>query len=150
MKKVRISLFALILALFFVISQSQQGFSLESPAPKPALPLLKPQILPEVKEKPQSTGTLSNHIKSYQQPYLSVYMAALSALSNNLTIVSYDSAKGVIKARARGGEELFILVASFQNNLTKVRITPADGIYDIPLDVINGIFEGIKVELAHK
>ena len=32
--------------------------------------------------------------------------------------------------------------------MTQVRITPADGVYDIPTATINKLFEGIRLELV--
>lgn len=110
-------------------------------------------------EKTQATKTLpinnsenislSDHIKQYNYKYLDTFISTIAVLSNSkITITTYNTSKGEIKARLSNNKELFILVTSLQDNLTQVRITPADGIYDIPVDNIKRILNNIKLELS--
>lgn len=92
--------------------------------------------------------SLSDYIKYYSYSYADTFTSALSALStNNIAISSFNSSKGQVKAKVYN-KELFILVAAVKNNETLVRITPTDGIYNISPDIVNNIFQNIKLELT--
>lgn len=103
----------------------------------------------EVKEEKAVTKTindvsLTNLIKNYDYDYASTFKSTLNTLfQSDITLVAYDSNSGQIKARLKSGRELFILLLPSQDKLTHVRITPADGRYDLPMDIVNGIFKGI-------
>lgn len=127
--------------LIIIMSQLNQAFALDNTT------TVKNEVKPV---QPGIIFSLTNYIKSYNNPYSNVFIATLAVLSNPVAVTSFDSSKGEIKARLKNGKELFILVASFQNNLTKVRITPADGIYDISLETVNKIFDDIKFELTQR
>ena len=100
----------------------------------------------QVKSKPVS---LSNFIKGYNYSYSDTYVATLAALtSSNVELISYNSSKGTIKAKLSGGKMLYIVLIYSQPKSTQVRITPADGVYDLPDTLIEQIFGNIKLELA--
>jgi hypothetical protein len=131
-----------------VFSQVQKPNSLQLMPKIPTKPPLPGSIQKKIIVKPAPVLTLNNFIKSYQKPYMNVYISTLTTLSDTQTVTSYDSSKGEIKTRLKNGKELYVLVVPFQNNTTKVRITPGDGVYDIPSETIATMFSGINSELA--
>ncbi|EKE04577.1 MAG: hypothetical protein ACD_20C00047G0007 [uncultured bacterium] len=141
----------IILALLITAtSQFNQTFAADNLYQKPNIqPLTNQKIITDKKE----TGTtvnisLSDCIKQYRYQYLDTFISTLAALSNSkINITSYNTSKGEIKAKLGNGKGLYILVNAPQSNMTQVRITPADGIYDIPAETISKLFEDIRIEL---
>lgn len=129
----KIRILALILVLFVT---NFQAFAAEN-ATRKSVPVVT------------NDTSLTNHIREYKYRYLDTFIATLAVLSNSkLNITSYNTAKGEILASTITGKELYILVVSPQNNLTQVRITPADGVYDIPADTVKKLLDSIKLELT--
>ena len=141
----------IILALLITAaSQFNQTFAADNVYQKSNIqPLTNQKIITDKKE----TGTtvnisLSDCIKQYRYQYLDTFISTLAALSNSkINITSYNTSKGEIKAKLSNGKGLYILVNAPQSNMTQVRITPADGIYDIPAETISKLFEDIRIEL---
>lgn len=93
--------------------------------------------------------SLTNLIKNYEYDYSSTFKLTLDTLVQfNVIPIDCDSAKGQIRARlASSGREIFILLLPSSQKLTHVRITPADGNYNLPLGFVNQIFDAIDKNL---
>jgi len=88
--------------------------------------------------------SLNDYMQNFQYPYDKVFINTLAALSDlNFQITSFNSTKGEIFAKFKK-KELYIVISKTDNNKTLVRITPADGIYDISSDVTKEIFDNLK------
>lgn len=144
----------IILALLITAnSQFNQTFAADNVYEKSNIqPLTNQKIITNQKETMENSTvniSLSDCIKQYRYQYLDTFISTLAALSNSrINIDSYNTSKGEIKAKLSNGKGVYILINAPQSNATQVRITPADGIYDIPKETINKIFENIKVELV--
>jgi hypothetical protein len=137
-------LFISILSLVILNCQVGQLFALDNTGMNPILLNTKGD---EKLSKPNTS--LSDHIRQYNYQYLDTFISVLAVLSRSkVAIDSYNTSKGEIKAKLGNGKEVYILVVSPQIDLTQVRITPSDGVYNIPLDMLNRVFENIKVELT--
>ncbi|OGI19762.1 MAG: hypothetical protein A2287_01705 [Candidatus Melainabacteria bacterium RIFOXYA12_FULL_32_12] len=143
----------LALSLIIVNFQFNQSFAAENLNQAPNISPLTNQktILPNSKNDEKSNTaniSLLDCIKQYRYQYLDTFICTLAALSNaKIAVTSYNTSKGEIKAKLNDGKGLYILVVSTQSNMTQVRITPADGVYDIPTATTNKLFEGIRLEL---
>ena len=92
--------------------------------------------------------SLTELIKNFNYSYPKTFRSTLTTLMQfNIKPVSYDSSKGEIKAKLATGKEIFILLLPSQEKLTHVRITPADGRYDISRELISQIFQTIERNL---
>jgi len=93
--------------------------------------------------------SLTNLIKNYDCDYADTLKSTIISLSTmGITTSSYNTDKGQISAFLPSGKEIFILVVPFDNNSTYVRITPADGTYNLPMTTINTIFSNIQDNLS--
>ena len=98
----------------------------------------------KLKEPVMTNASLVNFVRNYECDYRSTLSSTLNTLVQaNIMPVDYDSGRGQIRARLASGKELFILLLPSQAKLTHVRITPADGRYNVPPEMINDIFQGI-------
>lgn len=104
---------------------------------------------PTVQTPPPVTKiSLVNLVRTLKCDYSSAFMSTLGTLvDKGITLLEYDSTKGQIKARLASGRDLFILLLPSKEKLTYMRITPADGRYDIPVDTINQLFNDIDQNL---
>ena len=92
--------------------------------------------------------SLTNLIKNYNFSYANTIKSTVTSLSEMQIIpVSYNTEKGQIIAKLASGKELFILIIPYKENYTCVRITPADGNYNLPMTTINEIFLTISNNL---
>lgn len=121
---------------------------------------IKQNDLPPMEEKmrevkttaPENTAntdiSLTNLIQNYKYDYASTFKSTLNVLFQlDITPTEYDTNSGQIKARLASGKEIFILLLPSQEKLTHVRITPADGHYNIPVEVIYSIFKSLDRSL---
>ncbi|OGI01162.1 MAG: hypothetical protein A2Y25_09020 [Candidatus Melainabacteria bacterium GWF2_37_15] len=101
-----------------------------------------------LKEPVITNVSLINFIRNYEYDYKRTFSSTLNTLVQlNITPVDYDSGRGQIRARLSSGKELFIFLLPSQEKLTHVRITPADGRYNVPPEMINELFQGIGKNL---
>jgi len=114
------------------------------------LPPVEENIEPLVKidkllQTPAVTDiSLANLVKSFEYDYASTFKSALNTLLLfDIVPCEYDSTRGQIKARLASGRELFVLVLPSDEKMTHIRITPADGRYDISVELVNNIFRAI-------
>jgi len=106
-------------------------------------------IKPNILNKVNNASSLTNLIKNYDCDYSGTLKSTIIALSTmGIATSSYNTEKGQILATLPSGKELFILVVPFNNNSTYVRITPADGNYNLPMATINTIFSNIQDNLT--
>ncbi len=92
--------------------------------------------------------SLTDLIKNFNYSYPKTFRSTMTTLMQfNIKPVSYDSSKGEIKAKLDSGKEIFILLLPSQKKLTYVRITPADGRYDISKELVSQIFKNLERNL---
>ena len=95
--------------------------------------------------------SLNDFIRSYDKDYSKVFISTLAAVSKmKLGISTFNSSRGEIRAKLQNSKELFIVIHPSDDKNTQVRITPANGIYDIDEDIAREIFKNIKMEIARK
>lgn len=98
--------------------------------------------------KSNNATSITNLIKNYESSYADTLKSTIIALSAmGITPDSYNTEKGQIIAKLQSGKEIFVLLVPFKEDSTCVRITPTDGIYNIPLNTINEIFSNINANL---
>ncbi len=101
------------------------------------------------KEKSFETNlSLLELVRNFSYDYSKTLRSTMAALTQfNIKPLCYDSSKGQITARLNSGRELFILLLPSQEKLTHVRITPADGRYNLSRELIDNIFKNIERNL---
>jgi hypothetical protein len=96
-----------------------------------------------------TTISLTELIRNYKYDYLRTLVSTLVSLEElNLGQIYFDSSKGQIIASPDNGKAIFILLLPSQDNLTYVRITPADGQYSINRELVNNIFSRIDQNIS--
>ena len=101
--------------------------------------------------KVNNSVSLTNLIKNYRYTYADTLKSTITAFSSvGITLNSYNTERGQIIAKLPSGQEIFILVAPFNDNSTYVRVTPTDGNYNIPMTIINELFLNISNNLSKK
>ena len=92
--------------------------------------------------------SLLSLIKNFNYDYSKTFKSVITTLNQfGIEIVSYDSSRGQINARLDSGRELFIMLLPSKETLTHVRITPADGRYNISTELVDKIFKNIDRNL---
>ena len=67
-----------------------------------------------------------------------------------MELVSFDSKSGRIFANYRHMKPIYITVSQYNSENIIVKITPADGVYDIPANITDKIFSDLSKSLAIK
>ena len=81
--------------------------------------------------------------------YDKVYSHLLGIIdASDLEVISYDSATGRIFANYKKEKPIYITVSKYNSASVMVKITPADGVYNIPASVTDKIFTGLEKSLA--
>ncbi|MDD3594141.1 MAG: hypothetical protein PHX18_05900 [Candidatus Gastranaerophilales bacterium] len=94
-------------------------------------------------------SSLTQYINYYQGGYDNVFMAVVSTIEkSDINLVSFDSQSGRIFCNYKGQKPMFVSVSEYNDKTVMVKVTPADGIYNIPSAEINKIFGGINTTLA--
>lgn len=124
-----------------------KSFSVKKPELKSIEDKIKPKV--EKKQEPFLTDvSLADLVKNFEYDYESTFKHTLNTFSQlNITILKFDTERGHINARMDSGKELFIFILPSSEKLTHVRITPADGRYDISVQFIKNIFRTIERSL---
>ncbi|MFA6989776.1 MAG: hypothetical protein WC197_06885 [Candidatus Gastranaerophilaceae bacterium] len=118
------------------------------PIPAKEIPQKTPICHPKSAVQPASSS-ISNYTATFNRSYDDVFITALSALEKSpLTVISFDSESGRIFCNYRNLKAIYGKVESTSVNSTIFRITPADGNYNIPLTIINGIFHDMRGNTA--
>lgn len=158
--KIKIIILTAIIALIPKIVQAEDfilpnSFSLEEQA-MPDIKInekeKKPVKVRNHKYNPEKTVktdvSLTKFVKNYKYNYSQTLNSTIIALTEfNIEPLCYDSSRGHIKARLNTGKELFIMLLPSTEKMTHVRITPADGQYNISMDLIGDIFTNIERNL---
>lgn len=112
-------------------------------------PILMPKTaIPQLTTVP-TTISLTELIRNYKYNYTKTLVSTLVTLEElNLGSIRFDSSKGQIIVSTPGGNDIFILLLPAQDNLTYVRITPADGQYRFSRELINNIFSRIASNIG--
>lgn len=105
-------------------------------------------VMPAITTVPTSIS-LTDLIRNYKYDYFRTLISTLVSLEElNLGQIHFDSSKGQIIASHASGKDIFILLLPSQDNLTYVRITPADGQYSINRELVNNIFSRIDHNIS--
>jgi len=92
--------------------------------------------------------SVQNLIKTYNNSYTNTFKAAIMAISTSgASPVSFNTSKGQIIAKLDSDKEILILIVPYSEKSTSIRITPADGNYNIPMSGIKKLFKAIDENL---
>ncbi len=129
-------------------SQSEQKVSSEKTEPAKTV-FDSIRKTPQQPVKPVITDvSLTELVKNFSYDYSKTLRSTMQTLTQfNIKPLCYDSSKGQIRAELNTGKELFILLLPSRQELTHVRITPADGNYNISRELVNDIFKNIERNL---
>ena len=107
------------------------------------------QVQDDIKLKYVATDlSLTDLIRHFDYEYSKTLGSTMATLAQfDIKPLCYDSSKGQIRAKLNSGKEIFILLLPSQEKLTHVRITPADGNYDLSKGLIKDIFKNINRNL---
>lgn len=107
------------------------------------------KTVPVVKQEPPKTQvSLENLVKNYKNSYADTLKSTIVSLNMmGIKTTSYNTQKGQIIAKLPSGKEIFVLIVPFSENQTSIRITPANGEYNLPMDIINEIFSAVEDNL---
>jgi len=95
--------------------------------------------------------TVTNIVQYFNYPYDKVFSHLIGIVDNSeLELVSYDTQSGRIFANYLNQKPIYITVSQYNSANVMVKITPADGIYDIPSTVTEKIFDELKRSLYSK
>jgi len=100
---------------------------------------------------PNYNGDLSitNISQYFNASYDKVFSHLLGILKdNNFEVVSCDSKSGRVFANYNGEKPVYITVSQYNSYNVLVKITPADGIYDIPASATDKVFADINKSLS--
>ncbi len=97
---------------------------------------------------PNSSQNLLDHLKAYDASYMEVYVNTIATLTDlDTKILSFNSEKGHINARISGDKEVFIIILPVNQKLTYIRVTPANGEYDLSQKFLSNFFTKIQSKL---
>ncbi len=95
--------------------------------------------------------SITSVVQYFNSPYDKVFSHLLGVVNaSDFELVSYDSEKGRIFANYKSEKPIYITVSRYNSTNVMVKITPADGIYDLPATVTNKIFSDLNRSLATK
>ena len=95
--------------------------------------------------------TITDVSQYFNAPYDKVFSHLVSIVdSSDMEIVSYDTKSGRIFANYKHEKPVYITVSQFNATNVLVKITPADGVYDIPPSVTGRIFGELNRSLVSK
>ncbi len=95
--------------------------------------------------------TVSSVIQYFGAPYDKVFSHLLGVIGmSDLELVSYDTKSGRIFANYKQEKPIYITVSKYNSYNVMVKVTPADGIYDLPGTVTEKLFSNLNNSLAEK
>jgi len=95
--------------------------------------------------------TVTSLVQYYNASYDKVFSHLVGIIdASELELVSYDSVSGRIFANYNHEKPIYITVSKYNSANIMVKITPADGIYDIPASVTNKIFNELSRSITVK
>ena len=98
-----------------------------------------------------ATQNVANIMQYFNAPYDKVFSHLIGIIDNSeFEVVSYDSSSGRIFANYKGEKPVYINVSQFNSTNVVVKITPADGVYNIPTNVTSKIFSELNKSLVSK
>ncbi len=107
----------------------------------------KAPILPDDNSK----VSVLNYMRYFHSTYQKVFTNLLGILDKSeFSIASYDSGSGKFFCNYQGKKPVYITVTEANISSVVVKITPADGIYDIPAGAVTTIFDELNASLQEK
>ena len=107
----------------------------------------KAPILPDDNSK----VSVLNYMRYFHSTYQKVFTNLLGILDKSeFTIASYDSGSGRFFCNYQGKKPVYITVTEANVSSVVVKITPADGVYDIPAGAVTSIFNELNTSLQEK
>ncbi|MCQ2957387.1 MAG: DUF3568 domain-containing protein [Candidatus Gastranaerophilales bacterium] len=95
--------------------------------------------------------TITSVVQYFPYSYDKVFSHLLGIVeASELEVVSYDSNTGKIFANYKKEKPIYITVSKYNNMSVMVKITPADGIYNIPGTVTDKIYSDLNKSLSAK
>ena len=107
----------------------------------------KAPILPDDNSK----VSVLNYMRYFHSTYQRVFTSLLGILDKSeFTVASYDSGSGKFFCNYQGKKPVYITVTEANISSVVVKITPADGVYDIPAGAVTNIFDELNTSLQEK
>lgn len=95
--------------------------------------------------------TITNVVQYFDAAYDKVFSHLLGIVDNSdFELVSYDTESGRIFVNYKNQKPIYITVSQYNSENVLVKITPADGVYDIPASMTDQIFDELKRSLYTK
>lgn len=95
--------------------------------------------------------TITNVVQYFDVAYDKVFSHLLGIVDNSdFELVSYDTESGRIFVNYKNQKPIYITVSQYNSENVLVKITPADGVYDIPASMTDQIFDELKRSLYTK
>ena len=92
--------------------------------------------------------TITSIVQYFDIPYDKVFSHLVGIVDNSeLELASYDTKSGRIFANYNSQKPIYITVSQYNKENVMVKITPADGVYDIPASITDKIFDELKRSL---
>ena len=97
------------------------------------------------------TQSVTSVVQYFNYPYDKVFSHLLGVIENSdLELVSYDSQKGRIFSNYKGEKPIYITVSQYNSSNVMVKVTPADGIYNLPASLTDKLFADLNRSLYSK
>ena len=107
----------------------------------------KGAILPD----DNASKTITSVVQYFNYPYDKVFTHLLGIIdASEMELISYDTKSGRIFANYKNEKPIYITVSKYNNMSVMVKITPADGIYNIPGNVTDKIYSDLNKSLSAK
>ena len=95
--------------------------------------------------------TITSVSQYFNADYDKIFSHILGILeANEFEVVSFDSKSGKIFANYKNEKPIYVTVSQYNDENILVKITPADGIYNIPSRATNSIFSDLNKVLGKK
>ncbi len=112
------------------------------------IPKFDLKLTQKPKQNTQEKISLDDFVLYVKKPYDEAFFLSTGAiLKNNLKIDSLNAQKGWIFLSDSNKKELVAFIAPVEKNLSILRITPANGVYNISKCTVKNIFTDIKNEI---
>lgn len=107
--------------------------------------LKKGAILPD----DNISQTITSVAQYFNAPYDKVFSHVIGILDENgFEIISFDTKSGRIFANYKNEKPIYVTVSQYNDENVLIKITPADGIYNIPARVTNSVFNDLNKSLG--
>lgn len=95
--------------------------------------------------------TITSVAQYFNASYDKIFSHILGILDeNNFEVISFDTKSGRIFANYKKEKPIYVTVSQYNEENVLVKITPADGIYNVPASATNRVFNDLNKILGAK